>query len=105
MTIWTLETLQELATKQNKACRAIQRICNTDKFIEFVGRCDSASKTYIAFLIASQSVDDLYKFLQATTLEEMTYRQLRDIAQRYRVKYYSRLTKEELLHEINKVKR
>lgn len=104
---WTTATLRELARDRCADARAIERLCNSDKFIEYTKKAENVEKlSYVAFLITSHNTAKLRDLLAPEReLEDMNYRQLRDLARKLRVKYYSRLPKEELLREIYRMHR
>jgi hypothetical protein len=80
--------------------RQQDRVIQSELFRESWPTLTNKEKIHLLELILKTKPDDIREML-SSKMKEMTYAELRRLASYYRVKNYSRKSKEELLEEID----
>jgi len=86
--------------------RSIERLITSNKFYDLYTFADEEGKQKIEELVEKGDLYGLKQYLKTlnvTSIEEMTIRELRALAQKYHVPNYSRLQKLEIIRKLKRL--
>lgn len=97
-------TIQVLIQRETLNLRAIDRIIQSNEFVESWKQSSVERRQKLLEVLGNKDLTGVRLWMASgpKKLPDMSYRELRDLAQRHSVPKYSRLDKEQLLRALSK---
>ena len=93
-------TIQMLVRRETLNLRAIDRIIQSPEFVESWRQASIQEREELLRVLGNKNLAGIKLWLKPRNVADMSYRELRDLAQRYSLPRYSRLDKEQLIHAL-----
>lgn len=97
-----LDSHEKLIYREILRLRSLHRILENKDFVDLVVNSDSEQQTYVYICILCRDVKKLRDWMknQPKEIEDLSFRDLRDLARKFQIRNYSRKSKYQIAREI-----